>query len=190
MPWGRRARAVGQPAPHQRSAPDSAGVVDDLARQPAAVERPELVVVDEQDHDVRGLHGLLDGDEPEPMSPEGDALRREQLTEAIELLQRGDAQVVWSLPPVPLENGLFYCGGAAEDTPCDPDWISRWSEDVRRVAAELDVEVVDVRAWIEGRPDLAADRPDGLHLSGPALDAHAEWLASELRAAARSDVPR
>ena len=146
---------------------------------------PDVVLV------YLGMSGdLLDGDEPEPMSPEGDALRREQLTEAIELLQRGDAQVVWSLPPVPLENGLFYCGGAAEDTPCDPDWISRWSEDVRRVAAELDVEVVDVRAWIEGRPDLAADRPDGLHLSGPALDAHAEWLASELRAAARSDVPR
>lgn len=152
----------------------------------AAVDevRPDVVLV------YLGVSGdLLDGAEPDPLSPEGGALRRSQLTEAASLLAGRGAQVVWSLPPVPLEDGLFYCGGAAEDTPCDPDWVQRWHEDVRRVAVEHDMAVVDVRAWIESRADPEADRPDGLHLSGPALDAHADWLASELRAVAR-DLPR
>ena len=153
----------------------------------SAVEdvRPDVVLV------YLGVSGdLVDGDEPAPLSPEGDALRREQLAEAMDLVRRGGAQVLWSLPPVPLEKGLFYCGGAAQDTPCDPDWVQRWSEDVREVAAEHGVDVVDVRAWIDARPDPTADRPDGLHLSGPALDAHAEWLASQLRAVAEDDLPR
>ena len=132
---------------------------------------------------------LVEGDEPAPMTEAGGRLRRETISEAIELLSSEDARVVWTLPAVPFGNGIFYCGGQAEDSPCDPDWVQRWSEDVRTVAQEQDASTVDVAGWVEARADRSADRPDGLHLSGPALDDHAEWLAGQLRAVAGAPEP-
>ena len=63
----------------------------------------------------------------------------------------------------------------------DPAWVARWNEDVAAVAARTGAQVVDVGGWVDGRGATLDDRPDGLHLSGPALDAEARWLAEQLR---------
>jgi lysophospholipase L1-like esterase len=142
--------------------------------------------VAEVDPDVVLVHlgiseDLVPGVDPPFMSGEASELRRRQMTEAASLLGAGGARVAWILPAVPLDNGVFYCGGRRTDSGCDPRWIDRWNEDLAAVAASTGVQLVDVEGWVRGRGNDPADRPDGLHLSGPALDAQATWLAEQLR---------
>jgi hypothetical protein len=103
------------------------------------------------------------------------------MTEAAERLGAGGARVAWILPAIPLDNGTFYCGGQRTASGCDPRWIARWDEDLTAVAASTGMVLVDVEVWVRARGNQPADRPDGLHLSGPALDAQATWLAEQLR---------
>jgi hypothetical protein len=123
---------------------------------------------------------LAPGEDPEFLSDAARVQRQAVMTEAIALLRSQGAQVMWNLPAVPLESGVFYCGGELEDTPCDQDWIGRWNEDLLTVAGRSGVRVLDVAGWVAQRGTDPADRPDGLHLSGPALDDQAVWIASQL----------
>ena len=70
----------------------------------------------------------------------------------------------------------------ATESPCDPAWIDQWRNDLSAVAASYGATTIDAQAWIDARPpELAStDRPDGLHFSGGALDAHAAWLAEQI----------
>lgn len=124
---------------------------------------------------------LIEGREPGFMTPEASQLRQQVLGEAMDALSAGGARVVWVLPSVPTDQGTFYCGGARRGTGCDPAWITRWNADVSAAAAPRGVAVVDLDAWVSSRGRATADRPDGLHLSGAALDAEAAWLAPQLR---------
>jgi peptidoglycan/LPS O-acetylase OafA/YrhL len=124
---------------------------------------------------------VVDGQDPPFLSDEASAPRRAAIAEAVQLLRAGGAHVVWSLPPVPRSNGLFFCDGKRTQSPCDPRWIRRWHEDLTAVARENQVGLLDVAGWIEQRGAAPEDRPDGLHLSGPALDAHATWITDQLR---------
>ncbi len=139
---------------------------------------PELVVVY-----VRTWDDLIAGPEPGFLTAEGAELRRREFADAMRMLSAGGARVAWVLPAAPLEIGQFYCDMRRQNSPCDPDWVQLWRDDVATVAAELGVPTLDVAAWAFSRGDtMDADRPDGLHFSGGALDAHAAWLAEQLRA--------
>jgi len=124
---------------------------------------------------------LIEGREPGFMSPEASQLRRQVLGEAMDALRTGGARVVWVLPSLPTDQGTFYCGGARKGTGCDPAWIAQWNADVSAAASQRGVAVVDLDAWVAARGRAEVDRPDGLHLSGAALDAEAAWLAPLLR---------
>ena len=122
------------------------------------------------------------GDEPTFLSPEGSAVRRQAFASTMRRLAAGGRTVLWNLPPVPLNP--WYCDGADTESPCDPEWVARWNEDLAAAAAETDTTLVDTATWIDQRGATLSDRPDGLHLSGSALDAQAQWLAEQIRAAA------
>jgi peptidoglycan/LPS O-acetylase OafA/YrhL len=123
---------------------------------------------------------LVEGDDPEFLSDVASVQRQAIMAEAVAMLKVNGAQVMWNLPAVPLESGVFYCGGTTEDTPCDEDWIARWNEDLLKVAQRTGIGLVDVAGWVAQRGADPADRPDGLHLSGPALDDQARWIAGQL----------
>jgi peptidoglycan/LPS O-acetylase OafA/YrhL len=133
---------------------------------------------------MRTTDDLVPGDDPEFTSSEASDLRRSLMREATGILGAEGAQVIWALPAAPLPRGAFYCRGEGEGTPCDPAWVQLWRDDLAAVAAETGVTTIDVQAWVDERDaTLDTDRPDGLHLSGPALDEHARWLADRLRSA-------
>jgi lysophospholipase L1-like esterase len=123
---------------------------------------------------------LTPGDDPEFLSDPASLQRQAVMTEAIALLRSGGAEVMWNLPAVPLESGVFYCGGEIEDSPCDEDWISRWNQDLLTVGQRTGIGLLDVSGWVAERGTEPSDRPDGLHLSGPALDDQARWIAGQL----------
>ena len=123
---------------------------------------------------------LAPGDDPAFLSDEASRQRRATMTDAVDTLRADGAQVLWNLPAVPLESGVFYCGGRTEDTPCDRDWVTRWNEDLLTVAGRTGIRVLDVGGWVAARGTDPEDRPDGLHLSGPALDDQARWIAGQL----------
>lgn len=124
---------------------------------------------------------VVDGPDAPFLSDEARAQRQQVIAEAIGILGSRGARVAWILPAVPIGPGIFYCGNKARNSECDPAWVARWSEDVTAVAASTGAQVVDVGGWVNARGATLEDRPDGLHLSGPALDAEAEWLAGQLR---------
>ena len=131
---------------------------------------------------MRTSDDLVPGDEPEFTSPQGGELRRAQMTEATQLLGSRGARVIWVLPAAPLPLAAFYCDGVGIGSACDPNWVASWRADLAQVTAGAGVPTVDVQAWVDARAATAdTDRPDGLHFSGPALDAHAAWLADQLR---------
>ncbi len=123
---------------------------------------------------------LILGDDPEFLSPAAGLQRQAIMSEAVALLRANGAEVVWNLPAVPLESGVFYCGGEIEDTPCDADWIARWQQDLLTVGERTGIRLLDVPGWVAARGTDPSDRPDGLHLSGPALDDQARWIAGQL----------
>jgi peptidoglycan/LPS O-acetylase OafA/YrhL len=109
----------------------------------------------------------------------GDA-RRAAMVRAAQVLGSAGARVVWTAPPVPLETGRFFCGGSRLDSPCDPAWVDAWRRDLDAAAGATGTTTLDVGAWIRARGDAPVDRPDGLHLSGSALDDQARWIAAQL----------
>lgn len=132
---------------------------------------------------TRAIDDLVVGDDPPFRSDEARSLRRSEFERANQILSADGAKVIWVLPAHMEPNAAFYCEGSMVDTPCDPEWIDLWTEDVVTVATETGATVLDGNAWIFERPrdNAQIDRPDGLHLSGPALDEHAEWLAAEIK---------
>jgi hypothetical protein len=142
---------------------------------------PDIVVV------VLGASGdLAPGKDPPFHSAEAGALRRAETGRALDVLSSTGARVVWVLPAVPLPEATFFCGGRIADTPCDRTWIDRWHADVGAVAVERGVPTIDLRRWVASRPGPPLrDRPDGLHLTGPALDAQAAWLLERIRPGGR-----
>ncbi|MFN8050556.1 MAG: acyltransferase family protein [Acidimicrobiales bacterium] len=139
---------------------------------------PDVVLV--YDSVVDDFHGV---DDKPFMSPEESAIRIQQLEDATKLLSSAGAKVYFVTPAVPRRpNGLYFCEGDGTDTRCDPDWVARWNDDVRAAAQASGAKVIDVGGWIMARGATAADRPDGLHLAGAALAAHAAWLAPQLEA--------
>ncbi len=146
------------------------------------------VAVAEIDPDVvlayaRVSEDLVPGDDPPFMSEEASVVRRGEMSKATEVLSTQGAHVIWVLPPRVGTNGEFYCDMRRTDSPCDPVWIDRWRADLSLVAALHGATTIDVQSWIDSRPPEGAskDRPDGLHFSGAALDAHAGWLADQIR---------
>lgn len=136
---------------------------------------------------TRTIDDLVQGEDPPFESDAAQTLRLSEFDRANEILASTGAKVIWVLPAHMEPNAAFYCEGSMVDTPCDPDWIDRWSADVVTSAAESDAAVLDAGAWVESRPreNASTDRPDGLHLSGPALDDHAVWLEEQIFAAVR-----
>lgn len=134
---------------------------------------------------VRVSEDLVPGDEPPFMSDEASTLRRAQMAAATEILSSRGAHVIWALPPRVGKFGAFYCDRRSTESPCDPAWIDRWRADLGLVASIYSAKTIDVQAWVDARPPEKAesDRPDGLHFSGEALDAHAMWLAEQIRLA-------
>jgi hypothetical protein len=62
----------------------------------------------------------------------------------------------------------------------DADWIARWQQDLLTVGERTGIRLLDVPGWVAARGTDPSDRPDGLHLSGPALDDQARWIAGQL----------
>ncbi len=123
---------------------------------------------------------VVEGRDPGFLTTEASLQRQETMTDAIDLLSSNGAEVVWILPATPLEDGVFFCGGKLEDTPCDADWLAQWNADLMKVAQRTGIRLLDVAGWVSARGSDPADRPDGLHLSGPALDDQARWIAGQL----------
>ncbi len=132
---------------------------------------------------LRTIDNLVPGDDPPFMSAEAESARRTEMVEATRMLSSQGTHVIWALPAVPLDLGAFYCDGKHTNSPCDPTWVARWREDIKAAAALTGAATIDVQGWIDQRPTEGAqtDRPDGLHLSGPALEAHAAWLDSQIK---------
>lgn len=145
---------------------------------------PDVVVIY-----TRAIDDLVAGDDPPFESAEARELRRSEFSRANLILGSSGAKVVWVLPAHMEPNAAFYCDGSMVDTPCDPVWIDMWRDDVIAVTDDADasISVLDSGAWIESRPaqNASTDRPDGLHLSGPALDDHAVWLEEQIFAVTR-----
>jgi peptidoglycan/LPS O-acetylase OafA/YrhL len=129
-----------------------------------------------------GVVGDLAGVDDAPfLSAAGRTQRVAVLVEAQRILSARGATVVFTTPTAPRRpNGLFFCNGNGTNSPCDPAWVREWNESVRAAAAHTRSPVIDVGAWIDAHPDPTATRPDGLHLSTPALDDLARWLAPRL----------
>ena len=141
---------------------------------------PDVVLV--YDNVVSDFQGV---DDAPFLSNEAALVRTEQFIEATKVLSAQGAAVVFEAPAVPLRpNGLFFCDGDATNSNCDPAWLARWNEDLRTAAALTDATVLDVGGWIAARGATKADRPDGLHLAGPALVELAAWMVPQLFAAA------
>jgi hypothetical protein len=170
--WDRTEHGCGMVAPR----PECAGWRNVWGPAVALID-PDVVVV------VLGASGdLVAGEDPPFHSPEATALRRAEAGRALDLLTSRGARVVWVLPAVPLPEATFFCGGRIPDTPCDPTWVDRWHAEVGATAAGRGVPTVDLRRWVATRPGPPlVDRPDGLHLTGPALDAQAAWLLPQVR---------
>lgn len=141
---------------------------------------PDVVLV--YDNVVSDFQGV---DDAPFLSNEAALVRTEQFIEATKVLSAQGAAVVFEAPAVPLRpNGLFFCDGDATNSNCDPAWLARWNEDLRAAAALTDATVLDVGGWIAARGATKADRPDGLHLAGPALVELAAWMVPQLFTAA------
>ncbi len=145
--------------------------------QAVGAVQPDVVLVI-----ARVWDDVAPGDDPQFLSPEGSTVRQEAFASTMRQLGAGGRTLLWNLPPVPLNP--WYCDGADTESPCDPEWVARWNEDLSAAAAGTSTTLVDTGAWITARGSTEADRPDGLHLSGAALDAQARWLAEQIRAAA------
>jgi peptidoglycan/LPS O-acetylase OafA/YrhL len=138
---------------------------------------PEVVVAY-----MRTSDDLVPGPDPDFTSPEGAELRRNVMNEATDVLSSTGAQVIWVLPAAPLPRGAFYCDGIESGSACDPAWVELWRADLDEIATLRGIPTIDVQEWVDGRPaTVETDRPDGLHFSGPALDAHASWLLDQVR---------
>jgi hypothetical protein len=150
----------------------------DTFREGVATVNPDVVLL------YGGVVGDLAGVDNAPfLSAEGRAQRVAVLVEAQRILSARGATVVFTTPTTPRRpNGLFFCNGKADNSPCDPAWVREWNESVRAAAAQTRSPVIDVGGWIDAHPDPAATRPDGLHLSAPALGDLAQWLAPQLAA--------
>lgn len=141
--------------------------------------------VDEVDPDVvlvvaRTSEHVWSDDGPEFMSQEGIAARRAAMADAIRMLSARGATVVWTTTAAP--TGSFYCDGRAESSGCDPRWVAQWNDDVEATAAAEGAAVIDVAGWVAERDGGLEDRPDGMHLSGPALEAQAVWIQEQILA--------
>ncbi|HTO01817.1 MAG TPA: acyltransferase family protein [Microthrixaceae bacterium] len=159
--------------------PASAECPDRHETWPAAVAQidPDVVVVY-----LRTVDDLVPENDPPFLTPEAESIRRNEMVDATMALSSAGARVMWALPAAPLDIGAFYCDGRHSDSPCDPVWVARWRDDVTAAAAIAGASTFNVQAWVDARPPEGArtDRPDGLHLSGAALDAHAAWLADQI----------
>jgi len=130
-------------------------------------------------------HGVVSDfkgvEDPPFLSEEGEISRQTQLGDAVRMLQAGGAEVYMVSPPNPINpNALFYCKGKRTNSGCDPAWVDRWRASVALVAAQTGAQVLDVKAWVDGRGITLKDRPDGVHFSGAALQENARWLVNEL----------
>ena len=114
--------------------------------------------------------------------------RVQVIGEATDLLASTGAKVLWTLPAPPvLPTGAFYCQGRQRNSPCDPKWAGLWGDSIRFAAKARGLPVIDVAGWMAERaPNAEQERPDGLHLTGAALEEHAIWLAQQLQLASAS----
>jgi peptidoglycan/LPS O-acetylase OafA/YrhL len=121
-------------------------------------------------------------DEPRFLSPEGRATRVAEFSAAVERLSAGGARVVFVNAAVPgRPNGLFYCKGRARSSGCDPEWVTEWNASLADAAAAAGAAIVDAGGWVAARSATDRDdRPDGLHLSGPALREFSTWLLPQV----------
>lgn len=138
--------------------------------------RPDVVVL--HFGIIPDFKGVQD---PPFLTPEGARFRVEQLTGVVDVVRATGAEVFIVSPPTPITpQALFYCENQARNSNCDPAWSDAWRETVAEVAKRTGIEVLDVHAWDRARGGGAADRPDGLHYTGRALQENARWLINEL----------
>ena len=146
-----------------------------------AAIHPDVVVF--YANTVTDLYGV---DDAPFLSADGRTQHENNLTDAVRILSSGGARVLLALPATPGRPlGLYYCKGDATDSACDPDWVAAWDQSLRSVAGVTGAGVIDAAGWIAARGPAVAqtDRPDGLHLSGTALEQHAAWLLPQILAA-------
>jgi peptidoglycan/LPS O-acetylase OafA/YrhL len=121
-------------------------------------------------------------DDPPFLAPDGRAARVAEFSEAAQRLSAGGARVVFVNAAVPgRPNGLFYCKGRARSSGCDPEWVTEWNASLADAATATGAGIVDAGGWVAARAATdRQDRPDGLHLSGPALREFSSWLLPQV----------
>lgn len=133
--------------------------------------RPDVVVL--YVNPVTDIKGV---DDAEFLSEEGELQRVAVLNEAADLLSSQGAALVFVAPPSPRPpEGLFFCGGHREGTPCDPVVTHAWTDSVIIVADSRRIPVLDVQRFLGELGDNGDTRPDGMHFALPSLQALAEW---------------
>ena len=121
------------------------------------------------------------------LSPLGDMKRVGVFSEAYRLLASGGAKVLVDAPTLPLRpKGLFYCKGRAAGSACDPKWVEAWTASMRTSAVATGATLLDTPGWAASRSaTFRADRPDGVHFVGPALESLARWVGVQVLGARR-----
>jgi len=154
------------------------GCPDWHAEWSAAVEsvKPQVVVINTTV--IIDLEGV---DDAPFLSAAANAQRVTAMTDAARIAGSTGAKVVLVIPPRP--TGLYYCNGPDRETTCDARWTAAWKSSLEQADAATGATLIDAGAWVDAR-DRAADRPDGLHLSGSALKEHSAWLLPQLLQAA------
>ena len=110
-----------------------------------------------------------------------DALIEAKLTEAVDLLL-SESEIVVVLTNPDTEIGRL--DGKSPDKPfpeSDPVRMDRFNEMLRTVAAtDPRIQVIDLAAWVEARPDERELRPDGVHFTTETAPIAADWLALQI----------
>ncbi len=138
--------------------------------------RPDVVVM--YVNPVTDLKGV---DDAAFLSEEGELQRLTVLEEATDILSAHGAALVFVAPPTPRPpEGLYYCDGRRDGTPCDPRVTRSWTDSVIEVADSHGIPVLDVAGFLDEVGDNDETRPDGMHFSLPSLEKLAEWALPAL----------
>lgn len=151
----------GEECPEWRQ--DWAAAVNDI--------RPDLVVL--YANPVMDIKGVDDAD----FDTEDGAIQRTlALEEAANVLTAKGAALMFIAPPAPrAPEGLFFCDGRRNGTPCDPDVVDDWITTVEDVSESRGAVVLDVAGFLDELGDTETTRPDGMHFGSASLQELAVW---------------
>ena len=151
-------------------------------RAAVAQIRPDVVLID-----TLPTVGL-DGIEPADYAGEAEFARRTAvLSEAMDIGDAVGARTAWiRAPRLQLPQALYYCDGRRTRSICDPIWNDGWNRSGDASLLATGSVAVDLPAWATQRMDPVADRPDGVHFAGAALNDLAAWVAPQVITLGRS----